>query len=116
MKNLHFAINAVKTNHTIYEEGQEPCTCYEKAWINHYFTKSWEEWCNRIFKRGGTLRGHRVLSQFFDVNTDMEDMREQLINSVSHMIPSGTYWLDKKHMKIAGGNIPSLKQISNITC
>lgn len=52
MESLHFAINAVKTNHSIYEGAQDPCTCYEKAWINHYFTKSWEEWCNRIFKRG----------------------------------------------------------------
>lgn len=110
LEDLHTAIGAVKTDYSQNSNEHNVSECYEKAWINHYFTKSWEDWCDRIFKRGGTLNGHRTLAQFFDINTDMESMRKELISKVSHLIPKGTYWLDRKNKIIAGGNMHLFKK------
>lgn len=105
--NLHRAIGAVNTLHSpIYQQ-----THYGKAWLNHYFTKSWEDWCDRIFKRGGTLIGHRILTDFFECNADMLPMKDELISSVAERIPNGTYWLDKKKNIIAGGNMKKIADL-----
>jgi hypothetical protein len=106
--NLHRAYGSVNTHHSpVYKQLH-----YDKAWLNHYFTKSWEDWCDRIFKRGGTLRGHRILSDFFICNTDMLDIKYELINSVSDKVPNGTYWIDRDRRLIAGGNIRKIKEIN----
>lgn len=44
---------------------------YEKAWINHYYTRSWEEWCDRFIKRGDINPGCRKFNEFFRFNKDM---------------------------------------------
>lgn len=51
---------------------------YKKCYIAHYFTKSWEEWCNRWKTRGEINWGWRKLDDFFDVNIDMKERREEL--------------------------------------
>jgi hypothetical protein len=86
-KDLHRAIEAVNTNHSLNMHE----LCYDKVSLNHYFTKSWEDWCDRIFNRGGTDNGHRTLAQFFECNPSMESLRKELISSVVHRIPKGTY-------------------------
>jgi hypothetical protein len=86
---------------------------YDKAWINHYFTKSWEDWCDRIFNRGGTLVGHRRLTDFFELNSSMLHIKDELVNSVSHKIPNGTYYLDKQNKLIAGGNLKKINDLNN---
>ena len=108
LKHLHLANGAVNTNHNqnIHE------IQWDKAALNHYFTKSWEDWCDRIFNRGGTLNGHRTLAQFFELNPDMEYLREDLVAKVAHRIPKGTYWLDKKRGIIAGGNIFKINELN----
>lgn len=108
LANLHRALGAVNTLHSrdytqIY---------YGKAWINHYFTKSWEDWCDRIFNRGGTLIGHRKLSDFFQTNADMVGMKDELMSSVADRIPNGTYWLDKERGIIAGGNLKKITELN----
>jgi FkbM family methyltransferase len=85
---------------------------YKKVWVNHYFTKSWEDWCERIFKRGGTIKAHRILADFFECNPSMEHMRNELISAVSHIVPNGTYWLDKNRTLIAGGNVKKIMQLN----
>lgn len=50
---------------------------YKKAWLNHYFTKSWEEWCGR-FKRGDLVWGHRGVENFFECNPDMVKHKKDL--------------------------------------
>lgn len=107
MNHLHLANGAVNTNHrpNIHE------IQWDKVALNHYFTKSWEDWCDRIFNRGGTLNGHRTLAQFFECNPGMEHLRKKLIDEVSHKIPKGTYWLDRKNGIFAGGNV---KKIMNL--
>lgn len=44
---------------------------FKKAWINHYFTRSWEEWCDRFLKRGDICPGNRKFEEFFLYNKDM---------------------------------------------
>ena len=99
--NVHNSPGYVNTSHS--EDTSE--WCYDKAWINHYFTKSWEDWCDRIFKRGDIMTGHRKLSEFFESNPSMLYLKDELISDVSHMIPKGTYWIDKSKGLIAGGNV-----------
>jgi FkbM family methyltransferase len=53
-----------------------------KVRLNHYFTKSWEDWCFRIFKRGSTHNLHRRIHDFFDINMDMSHLKDELLNSV----------------------------------
>lgn len=55
---------------------------FKKAWINHYFTKSWEEWAWRFHKRGDIVKNHRRIEQFFETNKDMEHLKEELIDEV----------------------------------
>lgn len=63
------------------ENGIYPLTKYgeHKAYINHYFTKSWEEWKIKILSRGDTLPGHRKIVQFFELNPDMLPLKEKLM-------------------------------------
>ena len=40
--------------------------------IDHYYTKSWEEWQRKIKERGGADPNyHKVLKEFFFYNPDM---------------------------------------------
>lgn len=109
MRTLHYAMGGVN----VYGEPSTDSIIYDVAWLNHYFTKSWEDWCDRIFDRGGTLNGHRTLAQFFEANPSMEHLRDELIASVADRIPNGTYWLDRKRGLIAGGNVGRIKSLNN---
>lgn len=54
--------------------------CHRKAWLNHYFTKSWEEWCYRFIKRGESSWGHRQLHDFFRMNPDMLERKYEMMD------------------------------------
>lgn len=103
IKKVHDGVGAVNTNHN--ENTAE--WHYNKAWINHYFTKSWEDWCDRIYNRGGTVAGHRRLADFFELNKSMEYLKDSLIGEVIEKIPKGTYWIDRNGT-IAGGNVKKI--------
>ena len=53
-----------------------------KAWLNHYFTKSWEEWKEKILIRGDAAPGHRKIHEFFVLNPDLEHMKEKLLSEI----------------------------------
>ena len=108
MKHLHLANGAVNTNHN-YDTYE---ILWDKVSLDHYFSKSWEDWCDRIFNRGGTLNGHRTLDLFFDINKSMQHLKKELIDSVSDRIPIGTYWLDKDRTLIAGGNVRKIMNLN----
>lgn len=97
-KDLHRALGAVNTNHSknLYE------LCYNKVILNHYFTKSFEDWLDRIYKRGGTLNGHRLLCHFFECNPSMKYLEDNVYDKYVQHIPNGTYKI--KGNIIAGGN------------
>lgn len=52
---------------------------YHKIWINHYFTKSWEDWCERFISRGDTYPGHRKIEDFFKLNPSMLEKKDELL-------------------------------------
>jgi glycosyltransferase involved in cell wall biosynthesis len=56
-------------------------TTYSKAWINHYFTKSWEEWCYRFIGKENTGLNRRNLEEFFIYNKDMLSIKNELYNN-----------------------------------
>lgn len=108
LNHLHLANDAVNTNHgTDVNE-----ISWNKVSLDHFFTKSWEDWCDRIFNRGGTLNGHRTLDLFFRANQSMAHLERELINDVAHMIPKGTYWLDSSRTLIAGGNVKKIMSLN----
>lgn len=53
---------------------------YQICWINHYITKSWEEWCNRLFVRGQNNTLIRKIDDFFIYNPDMLPLKDELYN------------------------------------
>lgn len=59
-------------------ERQYVVPMYDKCWLNHYFTKSWEEWCVRFLKRGDLVKGHRKIDDFFECNPDMLPRKQEL--------------------------------------
>lgn len=110
-KNIHWAKDAVNMNGNSTPEYK----VFRKAWIRHYYTKSWDEWVWRIMERGDLCNGNRKLAQFFNTNPDMLPMKEKLIRSVAHRIPHGNkcYILDEKYKIIAGGNIHKINELNS---
>ena len=51
---------------------------YQICWINHYITKSWEEWCHRLFVRGQIFYNLRNINDFFVYNPDMLPLKQEL--------------------------------------
>lgn len=68
---------------------------YDKAWINHYYTKSWEDWMTQVLKRGDLSTSNRRIYQFFEVNPDMEIHRSWLLNEYLEQLD-----LDSKELQI----------------
>ena len=66
------------------EGGVFPLTKWggHKAHINHYFTKSWEEWKRKILDRGDAMPGHRKIDEFFLLNPDLNDIKDKLISEI----------------------------------
>lgn len=108
MQNSHRAFEAVNTNHNldIYE------ICSDKVSLNHYFTKSWEEWVLKICIRGDLFKGNRKINDFFVINKDMEPLRVKLLKSISGMKPKGTYFIDNKMKLIYGGNMKKIQELN----
>lgn len=56
---------------------------YDKAWINHYFTKSWEEFLN-LRRRGDLSRNFRKIELFFEVNKEFLPQKEELMKDLNY--------------------------------
>ena len=85
--------------------------CYKKAWINHYFTKSWEDYCDRIFNRGNMHNDYRTLDTFFKYNKDLWNKRRELIESVRYKHARSATWLSREFKIISGGNVNRLDEL-----
>ena len=56
------------------------CITYEKMYLKHYVTRSWEEYLWKLYKRGMHCGDrHRKIKHFFQVNPDMMDRYDELI-------------------------------------
>ena len=56
---------------------------YDKIYIRHYITKSWEEYVWKKKTRGYFFGRMRTFDSFFTINTDMLNMKEELINRLN---------------------------------
>ena len=54
-----------------------------KAYINHYFTKSWDEWKYKLLSRGDVAINNRKIYQFFKLNPDMLHMKNDLLLEIA---------------------------------
>lgn len=69
----HFTMHYARYNdqkHFLYKNGRKNSDLFR---IDHYYTKSWEEWKWKIKERGGADPNyHKILSEFFFYNPDMK--------------------------------------------
>lgn len=94
--NIHLAKDAVNM-----KEGTKPkLKIFKKAWLRHYYTKSWEEWVWRIYERGDLCNGNRKIEEFFKANPDLKYKQNELLESVKHLIPRGSCVLDEEKEKL----------------
>ena len=55
-------------------------TVYDRIYLKHYVTRSWEEYLWKLFKRGMHCGDrHRKIDDFFEINPDMIPMKEELL-------------------------------------
>lgn len=71
--NVHYHKKIVNTHHKRgdfrYERNE---LTWDKCWIDHYMSKSWEDWQTRL-KRGNITKGIRDAEYFFKINPEMRD-------------------------------------------
>lgn len=53
---------------------------FDKMYIRHYMTRSWEEYKWKIEKRGDICPNHRKINDFFEMNKSMIEIKDDLIN------------------------------------
>lgn len=55
---------------------------YNKMYIRHYITKSWEEYVYKLQVRGFMWGGRRNFDFFFDVNPELRNRKEELLSQI----------------------------------
>ena len=75
MFNPHLAIDGVKVDLSRVYNLED----FSSIWINHYFTKSWEDWIERFKVRGDLAHNRRKVEDFFEYNPDMNHLKEKLL-------------------------------------
>lgn len=54
--------------------------CYDKMYLKHYVTRSWEEYLWKLYQRGmHCYDHHRKIDDFFQINPDMANRKDELI-------------------------------------
>lgn len=111
--NLHEANGGKLTNGKHWSEIPRGKMPYQKAWLNHYYSKSWEDYCDRMFKRGNVFNVHRSFDEFFLTNEDMLPQREKLIQSIRNKKLKGAMWISRELKIISGGNVKYLEELKD---
>lgn len=75
-QHYHSMATYAKTN---FQKGIH-CPCYDRVYLSHYVTKSWEEYKWKFLVRGMCCKNHRKLDDFFEMNTDMLPLKEKLLS------------------------------------
>lgn len=75
---LHSTGNYIKTNF----QKRIHYPCFDRAYISHYTTKSWEEYKWKVLNRGMCYKHHRKINDFFEMNTDMLLLKEKLLSEL----------------------------------
>ena len=108
LKSIHHVIGGVKTNGSTDLHGK---LCYDKAWINHYHSKSWEDYLDRVFRRGNMSNNYRSLDNFFRCSPEFRPRKKEMIYSVRNRHAYCTMWLSRDLHLISGGNEDRLKEL-----
>ena len=109
LNTIHVFKDCVLTNRS-----QDKKLSFSKAWLNHYYSKSWEDYIERIFARGNMQNNFRSLDQFFRINPDMNDKMKEMIFSLRNRHTAATMWISRRFKIISGGNISTIAQLNNI--
>lgn len=64
---------------TDFETSRQLPPSYDKLYIRHYMTRSFEEYVNKIKVRGDICPGHRRIEEFFEMNEDFKIIKEKLL-------------------------------------
>lgn len=59
---------------------------FDRIYIKHYITKSWEEYVHKLFVRGMHCPEHRKIDDFFEMNSELNEKREELENMIPDII------------------------------
>lgn len=105
----HVICGAVDVNHN---PDIDAPRIYEKAWINHYFTKSWEDFVDRMTARGNMGNSNRSYDNFFEMNPDLLPRKKEMIESVRNIPMNNVQFISKDLKLISGGNTEKIKLIN----
>ena len=73
----HFALsNWVRTDYGVH---RTDAPTFDKMYIRHYITKSWEEYKWKLEKRGMMCKKHRGYDDFFEMQPEYNDIKNDLI-------------------------------------
>lgn len=59
---------------------------YDKIYLRHYITKSWEEYVHKLKVRGMFCKEHRGYDDFFKMNCELTYKKEEMLNMVDEII------------------------------
>ena len=60
---------------------------YDKMYLKHYITKSWEEYLWKLYVRGmHCYDRHRRIDDFFQINPDMKNRKDELIEIKNYIL------------------------------
>jgi len=110
MKNNHIINNGCDVNKNINPDGHN---IYSKIWLNHYFTKSFEDYCERIFDRGNMGNSNRSFDQFFLLNPEFKNVKEKLIRYIQYKHTNNIQYISHDMKIISGGNINEIQKLMN---
>jgi hypothetical protein len=79
---------------------------FNKAWIDHYITKSWTEYLNRL-ARGNVTKGLRSIDFFFEVNPEMKSMKSELSRNL------GFPTIDYKYKEVTNEELDKYQKIAD---
>lgn len=107
LNTIHVFKECQLTNHS-----NDKILSFQKAWLNHYYTKSWEDYLDRIFSRGNMQNNFRSLDQFFKCNPEFtEDQKKEMIFAQRNKHCAATMYISRQYKLISGGNINKLEQL-----
>lgn len=105
--NIHKICEGVNTKFGQVDRMVGSVPVYEKAWINHYQTKSWEDWVNRM-KGGAFSYNFRNADTFFAINPDMAHLKEELVRSIKDEYFPSINVISRELDMYTGGNVKFL--------
>lgn len=110
-KSIHVFNGCVFTSRQPLGQGKDHRMTYGKAWLNHYYTKSWEDYLDRIFSRGNMQNNYRCLDKFFRCSPEFRNRRKEMIFAQRHRHCASTMWISHEFKLISGGNTARIEEL-----